>query len=131
MFNCSGFFYAIASKFDIKKTFVGMTLPLMLIGASMPACAAAPSASSGKNISGMCAACHGSNGMAVTTLYPNLAGQNYQYLLQQLKAFKGGQRNNSIMHSMTVDLSKQQMQDLAAYFASLQRKDCTTDKSKP
>lgn len=85
--------------------------------ASLPA-AAKPSASAGKAISGMCAACHGSNGIATNTSYPNLAGQNYEYLLQQLKAFKSGQRKNPMMHGMVNGLSLKQMKDIAAYYAS-------------
>ena len=71
--------------------------PVVLLGLSSLA-AADPSASSGQAISGQCAACHGSNGMAVNSQYPNLAGQNYQYLVQALEHFKQGDRNNAIMH---------------------------------
>lgn len=97
-------------------------LPLVL-GLSfmvcLPALADVPSASTGKAISGMCAGCHGSKGKATNTQYPNLAGQNYQYLLEQLKNFKSGQRSNPIMHGMTSGLSKTQMKDLAAYYSEL------------
>ena len=86
--------------------------------ASLPA-AAKPSAATGKAISGMCAGCHGDNGIAINTAYPDLAGQNYQYLLAQLKAFKDGSRTNPIMHSMVSGLSLTQMQDISAYYASL------------
>jgi len=80
---------------------------------------ASPSASSGKAISGQCAACHGSDGIAVNSKYPNLAGQNYKYLVQQLHRFKSGKRNNAIMHGIASGLSKQQIKDLAAYYSSL------------
>ncbi|MDA3920184.1 MAG: cytochrome c [Salinisphaera sp.] len=102
-------------------------LPLVLLGMSSLA-AADPSASSGKAISGQCAACHGSNGMAVNSQYPNLAGQNYQYLVQALEHFKQGERNNSIMHGIASGLSKGQIQNLAAYFSSVQNASCGTNK---
>lgn len=105
-----------------------MLLCLACLATGLPARASAPSASAGKAISGMCAACHGSKGRAVATRYPNLAGQHYQYLLQQLKAFKDGQRSNPIMHSNTQDLSLKQMKDLAAYFASLGTGTCAAGK---
>lgn len=123
-------YHALSSKFDMGKILIGVALPLMCLGVGVPAYASAPSASHGKDISGMCAACHGSEGIAINSSYPNLAGQNYQYLLHQLQAFKDGQRSNPMMHSMTAGLSKEQMQDLAAYFASLGPKKCKTGKSQ-
>lgn len=116
-------------RFDVGKILASVALPLLLMSAAVPAFAAKPSAATGKAISGMCAACHGSNGNAIDTSYPNLAGQNYQYLLKQLKAFKDGDRNNAIMHSMTAGLSKTQMQDLAAFYSSLGPKKCATGKA--
>lgn len=85
---------------------------------------AGPSANTGKSISGQCAACHGSDGVAVNSQYPNLAGQNYQYLVQQLQRFKSGQRNNGVMHGMASGLSKTQIQDLAAYYSGLKSAAC-------
>ena len=53
------------------------------------------------------------------TLYPDLAGQNYQYLVHALENFKDGQRPNDIMHAMTADLSQTQINDLAAYYSAI------------
>lgn len=79
----------------------------------------APNPRAGAAISAECAMCHGSNGMSVAANIPNLAGQRYPYLLQQLEAFKTGTRKNMLMNQTAHALSKQQMQDLAAYFASI------------
>lgn len=89
---------------------------------------ASPDASTGKSIAGQCAACHGSDGKATNSQYPNLAGQNYRYLTQQLEAFKKGSRQNAIMHSMASSLSKQQIQDLAAYYSGLTNTKCDSKK---
>lgn len=104
----------------VKKLVLVPAALLMISGVAM----AGPSASTGKSISGQCAACHGSDGVAVNSQYPNLAGQNYQYLVQQLQSFKSGQRNNGIMHAMASGLSKTQIQDLAAYYSSLKGASC-------
>jgi cytochrome c553 len=40
-----------------------------------------------------CASCHGVNGIALIDGYPNLAGQNKQYLINAYKAYKNGERN--------------------------------------
>ncbi|PIE45412.1 MAG: cytochrome C [Gammaproteobacteria bacterium] len=73
----------------------------------------------GKAMSGVCAACHGSNGIAVVPTYPNLAGQKESYLINQLTAFKQGKRTDSTMQPMTVPLSKEDIANLAAYYSSL------------
>lgn len=89
-----------------------------------------PSVRAGYAISAQCAACHGSNGVSVAANIPNLAGQRYQYLLTQLQAFKAGTRKNPLMDQMAAALSKQQMQDLAAYYASIHIKVGTLPRPK-
>lgn len=87
-----------------------------LVGGSA---AAAPNSKAGAAISGQCAGCHGSNGISVANNIPNLAGQRYEYLFAQLKAYKDGSRISPLMQEMTASLSMQQMKDIAAYFATL------------
>lgn len=103
-----------------KRLGVSWTLvPLLLVAMTSAATASPTPAEEGKAISGMCAACHGERGIAVDTLYPDLAGQNYQYLVHALESFKDGQRPNDIMHAMTADLSQTQINDLAAYYSAI------------
>ncbi|MGL1956676.1 MAG: cytochrome c [Colwellia sp.] len=73
----------------------------------------------GKAKSMMCAACHGAAGISAVPTYPNLAGQKSAYLAKQLKDFKSGKRNDPIMKGMVAALSDKDMDDLAAYYASL------------
>lgn len=78
----------------------------------------------GEGKSGVCAACHGADGIASIPGYPNLAGQNYEYLVAQLKAFKSGERKNgnaTIMAPMTAGLSEQDIKDLAAFYSQMER----------
>lgn len=76
----------------------------------------------GFSISSQCTACHGLTGMSPTSAravaWPNLAGQKYAYLLQQLRVFKEGGRKNSLMSPMAQRLSPQDARDLAAYFSA-------------
>ena len=76
-------------------------------------------ASAGKGKAMMCGACHGAAGISAIPTYPNLAGQKEAYLVSQLKAFKSGARNNSIMKGMVASLSDSDMADLAAYYANM------------
>jgi cytochrome c553 len=65
-----------------------------------------------------CFACHGENGVSSNPAWPKLAGQYADYLLQALKAYKSGDRENAIMAGQVANLSEQDMADLAAYFAA-------------
>lgn len=64
-----------------------------------------------------CEACHGKHGVAVTPQYPDLAGQYADYIVQALHEYKDGQRKNAIMKGFASQLSQQDMEDIAAYFA--------------
>ena len=66
-----------------------------------------------------CAACHGADGNAVAGAFPNLAGQTWRYLYVQLKDYKEGRRVNPIMSPIASSLSRDDMVDIANYFASL------------
>ena len=65
----------------------------------------------------VCAACHGANGNSAITLNPKLAGQHPEYLLKQLTNFKEGKRANAVMAAMAANLTKEDMQALAKYYA--------------
>jgi DmsE family decaheme c-type cytochrome len=43
-----------------------------------------------------CAACHGENGIAISPAFPNLAGQDSQYLADAMRAYKIGARNKVV-----------------------------------
>jgi len=72
----------------------------------------------GKVKSAMCASCHGVNGISMSPLWPNLAGQKEQYLIKQIKAFRDGTRKDPMMAPMVAALSDTDIENLAAYYAS-------------
>jgi len=74
----------------------------------------------GKQKAATCAGCHGANGISTNPQWPNLAGQNAPYIVLQLKAFKSGTRKSAIMQPMAQSLSEADMDNVAAYFSSLQ-----------
>ena len=49
---------------------------------------------------------------------PVRAGQYYDYLVRALSDYKAGHRTNGIMKGFAGQLSKQDIEDLAAWFAS-------------
>ena len=45
----------------------------------------------------VCSACHGPNGNSTSPEWPRLAGQNAVYLVEQLRLFRSGVRDNPVM----------------------------------
>jgi cytochrome c553 len=74
----------------------------------------------GKELTMDCADCHGEDSMGDDE-FPQLAGLEEAYIVEQLMAFESGERidENEIMPMYAEDLSGQDMADLAAYFSSL------------
>lgn len=66
-----------------------------------------------------CIACHGEMGeKPLAADQPILAGQYNDYLVRALSDYKSGRRKNPIMTGMAGQLSKQEIEDLAAWFSS-------------
>jgi cytochrome c553 len=72
----------------------------------------------GKSKAGPCAACHGADGNSASSQFPVLAGQTARYLYLELKDFKEGRRSEPAMAPFVAKLSREDMLDLADYFAS-------------
>ena len=72
----------------------------------------------GKGKAGPCAACHGADGNPAIAQFPALAGQTARYLYLQLKDFKEGRRSEPSMEPFVAKLSREDMLDLADYFAA-------------
>jgi len=71
----------------------------------------------GKSLSQTCAACHNADGNSINPVWPKIAGQHAEYLDKQLNDFKDGKRINAQMAAMVASLGKEDMTDLAAYYA--------------
>ncbi len=75
----------------------------------------------------VCAACHAVQGNWNKTAAPDqpkLAGQHYDYLVTSLNAYKQGDksvigRKNAVMGSMAAALSRQEVEDIAAYLSGM------------
>lgn len=76
-----------------------------------------------------CASCHGEDAKSsVSPTYPILAGQHADYLRHALTAYQRGQaglpasaniRNNAVMGALAAPLSRQDIENLAAWLSSL------------
>ncbi|HFC52824.1 MAG TPA: cytochrome c4 [Gammaproteobacteria bacterium] len=98
----------------MKKLAITVLIAAGLVGGAH----GAGNAESGKGKAAACGACHGADGNSLVPNFPKLAGQHPAYLVKQLADFKSGARTDATMAPMAAPLSEQDMEDLAAYFAS-------------
>jgi cytochrome c553 len=73
----------------------------------------------GKARAGMCATCHGPLGISQLPNAPHLAGQPEIYTIEQLKLYRSGKRANEVMAVIAKSLSDKDIEDLAAWYASI------------
>lgn len=70
----------------------------------------------------VCSSCHGTGGKSLSSTFPRLAGQQQEYLENQLKAFRDHSRADPHAHTymwgMAARLSDPTIDGLAAYYAS-------------
>ncbi len=80
--------------------------------------ASAQDIQAGRTKAQACAACHGADGNSSVGNFPNLAGQTWRYIYIQLKDFKEGRRKDPAMSPMAEPLSRQDMIDIANFYAA-------------
>lgn len=67
-----------------------------------------------------CAACHGANGAGIPVQFPRVAGQHAEYVTNQLKAFRAGERaNGPMMMTIAAKMSDQEIAAVADYMQGL------------
>lgn len=104
----------------MNRRLISVVLAGLLLGGSTMA-AAEGDATAGRHKAETCLGCH-----AVTGYYnvypsyrvPKLGGQNAGYIVSALKAYKAGTRKHDTMHANAVNLSDEDMADIAAFMSS-------------
>lgn len=69
-------------------------------------------------VAARCFLCHGMAGESASPLFPRLAGQNADYLVRQLEAFRSGQRRSPAMQPQGEVLNGAEVRALGRYFES-------------
>jgi cytochrome c553 len=120
--NC-GAFQNIQKVQHMKKAIIlAALLPLMPLAVSAQAPAAKGDAAAGKaKASAICSGCHGVPGTkaAYPSVYmvPKIGGQNADYIVAALKAYRSGDRYNETMKALATQMSEKDLADVAAYYA--------------
>lgn len=74
----------------------------------------------GRDKAAVCAPCHGVDGLAKQAHVPNIAGNSDIYLKKQLEAFRAGQRQDPQMSFIAQDLSDEEIDNLATWYAAIE-----------
>ena len=101
--------------------FSGQRLAVAVVGAITLASSAVYAKGNierGRAIAIECFACHGKDGNAPSPVNPKIGGQHEKYLLVALKEYKNGQRKESLMRGAVLKMVDQEIEDVAAYYAS-------------
>ncbi|PID45537.1 MAG: cytochrome c4 [Proteobacteria bacterium] len=113
-----------------------MKKTLMIVFASLAVTVSATSyakgdATKGKALAATCAACHGADGNSTNPEWPKLAGQGEAYIAKQLRDYRSGVRSDAVMSAQAkLIASDEDVDDIAAYFASQTAKPGAGDKDK-
>jgi len=129
-------------KHDMMKTLVSAVTDAELDNIALfyalqkPAKAKTPSPGNqtkGKSAAVACSGCHGEGGASTGTA-PSLAGQDAQYFIEAMKAYKDGSRSDAAMKAPAASVDDGAIKDLAAFYANQTpqapkvRKPLTTDE---
>jgi cytochrome c553 len=96
----------------------GVAIAAGLVLVALPRALWAQDVEAGRKKAEACVACHGPNGNSSVPQFPILAGQTARYVYLQLKDFKEGRRKEPAMEPIVKELTREDMFDLAAFFAA-------------
>ncbi|MGY6631284.1 MAG: c-type cytochrome [Wenzhouxiangella sp.] len=72
----------------------------------------------GEQKAASCAACHGSDGNSAVSAWPKIAGQHEDYAARQTRLVRDGHRDVPEMIPFVMNLSDQDIADIAAFYAT-------------
>ncbi len=98
----------------MKKVIFALVVSLGVSGVAF----AKGDANAGKAKVANCTACHGATGVSLAPNFPNLAGQGERYLVKQISDIKAGNRSVPEMMPFVGQLTEQDIEDIAAFYAS-------------
>ncbi len=102
----------------MKKKLIAIAIVSLFT--TLSSVALAGDAAAGKAKYAVCGGCHGPTGLGNPMLgYPKLAGQSAVDIAGKLRGYKSGERNNVTMRAMTAGLTDMDINNIAAYIATL------------
>ena len=111
--------YQVISK---QKLIIGLAAAVLATGIYAQSALAEGDAARGETLGYTCLGCHGVEGYRnayPSYRVPKLGGQKASYLIIALQGYRNGARNHPTMTAQAASLSDQDIEDTAAYLASL------------
>jgi cytochrome c553 len=118
-FSFTGFGIRISSRIHGAHSMRGLILGLAALVVTSPFVQAAGDSAAGRTVMVKCQVCHGKDGLGTLPYAPNIAGQKYDYLFHSLMAYKTGERKSQMMSVVVKGLSKEDIANVAAYYAAI------------
>ncbi len=70
-------------------------------------------------VQAVCQTCHGLDGKATVPMAANLSGQQKEYLIAQLEAYRSGKRKHEQMAIVAKLLSDEDIENVAEWYSSI------------
>jgi cytochrome c553 len=104
------------------KSTLSIAACLALAAIALPATAAEADPAAGRQKAYTCTGCHGIPGYR--NVYPHyhvpkIGGQNYEYLVAALNAYRTGERTHPTMRAQAEGYSVEDLNDIALYLSTL------------
>ena len=96
-----------------------MLLACLITGSVSSVSLAGGDAAAGEQKATLCLTCHGKGDQVQGVGTPIISGQYEDYLIHALNSYKSGDRSDPVMGGFVSTLSPQDIEDLAAFYASM------------
>jgi cytochrome c553 len=109
-------------KIPVIKTFKGRAVMyILLLLVPLTSCTEKESRGNptvGETKTSACIACHGRDGNPMNPDFPTLAGKQQRYLVDAMKAYQDGRRDDATMTDFLAPMTERDLEDIAAFYAS-------------
>lgn len=103
-----------------QRCLITLSLAVAASAAAFSEPALAGDAAAGRSKAGtLCQTCHGEDGRATLAGVPNLSGQQKEYLIEQLRAYRSGSRRNEQMGIIAKPLTDADIENVAEWYSSI------------
>lgn len=96
---------------------VGTTVGWAVCSLLLTSAGMAAEAPSAEVLTNTCFSCHGTDGHSAGAM-PSIAGKEYEYVVEALLEFKGGEREATVMDRIAKGFTDDEIESLARYFSS-------------
>ena len=105
---------------DITRSYRVVVISAVLAVAIAPSSIWAGDPVAGESKAALCLTCHGKGDTVQGAGTPIISGQCEEYLIQAMKSYRSGVRNNPVMNGFAASLSDEDIRDLSAFYADME-----------